>query len=304
MPLPTDHDARMRRALLSLDGLSIGDAFGQRFFTDPAQALAWIGERTAPPAPWRYTDDTEMALGVVEVLERHGVIDQDALAAVFARRYREDPERGYGGAAHEILWAIARGVPWREAAGAVFGGGGSMGNGGAMRVAPLGAYFAGDLEEAARQARASAEVTHMHPEGQAGAIAVAVAAACAARMGGGEAPRAGRDLIEAAMALTPEGDTRRGLAQALALGFEAGPGVAARALGCGERVLASDTVPFALWCAARHLDDYAGAMWTTVAGFGDRDTTCAIAGGVAALSAGAASIPEAWREAREVLGRA
>jgi ADP-ribosylglycohydrolase len=50
-----------------------------------------------------------------------------------------------------------------------------MGNGGAMRVAPLGADFADDLDELVRQAPASAEVTHAHPEGQAGAIAMTIA---------------------------------------------------------------------------------------------------------------------------------
>ena len=59
----------------------------------------------------------------------------------------------------------------------LFGGEGSFGNGAAMRVAPLGAYFADELDAVVEQASFSAEVTHSHPEGIAGAIAVAVAAA-------------------------------------------------------------------------------------------------------------------------------
>jgi hypothetical protein len=39
----------------------------------------------------------------------------------------------------------------------------------------------------------------------------------------------------------------------------------------------------------------------TVAGMGDRDTTCAIVGGIVALSAGRESIPRAWLSAREPL---
>lgn len=54
--------------------------------------------------------------------------------------------------------------------------------------------------------------------------------------------------------------------------------------------------------AARHLDDYEACLWATVSGLGDRDTTCAMAGGIVALSAGRASIPAAWMEAREPLG--
>ena len=66
--------------------------------------------------------------------------------------------------------------------------------------------------------------------------------------------------------------------------------------------LAQDTVPFALWCVARHLGDFEEAMWRTVSGLGDRDTTCAIAGGIIA-AAPTASIPSEWLDAREDLDR-
>jgi ADP-ribosylglycohydrolase len=69
----------------------------------------------------------------------------------------------------------------------------------------------------------------------------------------------------------------------------------------GTRVSAQDTVPFALWCAAHHLDDYEEALWTTVRGLGDRDTTCAIVGGVVVLATGVAAIPAEWRWCREPL---
>jgi ADP-ribosylglycohydrolase len=64
-------------------------------------------------------------------------------------------------------------------------------------------------------------------------------------------------------------------------------------------VIASDTVPFCLWCAARHASSYTDAIWTTVSGLGDRDTNCAIVGGIVALSAGRDSIPPGWLKARE-----
>src|ERR1700750_1186403 len=75
-----------QRARHSLDGLSVGDAFGERFFGQLATIVARLAQRTLPAGPWRYTDDTEMAISVVEVLETHGVVDQDALAQLFARR--------------------------------------------------------------------------------------------------------------------------------------------------------------------------------------------------------------------------
>jgi len=70
-------------------------------------------------------------------------------------------------------------------------------------------------------------------------------------------------------------------------------------LGTGRRVSSQDTVPFCLWSAAHHLEDFAEALWWTVAGLGDRDTTCAIVGGIVALPA--RELPAAWIERREPL---
>ncbi|HWO26885.1 MAG TPA: ADP-ribosylglycohydrolase family protein [Kofleriaceae bacterium] len=299
--LPGDHAERMERASLALDGLSVGDAFGERFFGAPDTAEARIAARAVPAAPWPYTDDTEMALGVMEVLRSHGRIDQGRLAAVFARRYGARPDRGYGGTAHQILRDIGEGAPWRAVSSAVFSGMGSMGNGGAMRAAPVGAYWADDRATLIREARASAEVTHAHPDGQAGAVAVALAAAWAWEHRAQLPGDARRELLGLVVEHTPDGETRTGLAKALALPEHASVTLAVSALGNGHKVIASDTVPFALWCAARHLGDFVEAMWTTVSGLGDRDTTCAIAGGVVALAAGHASIPEAWLQSRESL---
>src|SRR5207247_308021 len=104
--------------------------------------------------PWRWTDDTAMALGIRDVLSKHGVIDQDALAEVFARRFYEDRWRGYGPKAQEILEAIYSGTAWQIAARQPYRDG-SKGNGGAMRAAPVGAYFAGDLPAVIAHARKS-----------------------------------------------------------------------------------------------------------------------------------------------------
>jgi len=293
----TDHDARMKRAHTALEGLSIGDAFGERFFLRAPWAR--IESRTLPDAPWRHTDDTAMACAIVEVLAHAERIDQDMLARRFAERFASDPDRGYGGGAFTLLGAIARGAPWREASAALFEGG-SYGNGGAMRAAPIGAYFADDVDRVVAEARASAEVTHAHPEGQAGAVAAAVATAYAytARHKIGAPEKEG--LIPFVLARTPPGETRDGIARAATIPLSATLHRAASELGTGEAVTAMDTVPFCLWCAARHLDDFEEAMWTTVAGLGDRDTTCAIVGGIVAMSA-QKPIPDVWRRSRERL---
>jgi ADP-ribosylglycohydrolase len=160
----------VERALRSLEGLSVGDAFGEQVLTEPATIVARLRERTILYRRWCYTDDTVMAMSIVETLHHHGHIDQDDLAQRLARKFALDPSRGCGATAHAILSAISRGQDWRRAASAAFGGAGSMGNGGAMRAGPIGAYFAGDLKTAAAEARLSAQVTHAHPEGQAGTL--------------------------------------------------------------------------------------------------------------------------------------
>jgi ADP-ribosylglycohydrolase len=291
----------LARARLALEGLSIGDAFGERFFISPSVVESLVSQRAFPAPPWRWTDDTAMALSVFEVLSANGGIDRDALAGLFALRHRHDPMRGYGATAHEILDAIDRGLHWGEAAARPFGGQGSMGNGSAMRVAPVGAYFADDLTEVVVHARASAEPTHAHPDAHAGAVAVAVAAALAWQMGSGQRPRSAGALLEGVLRLTPAGPTREGLERAASLAFDLSPAAAVELLGNGSQVICADTVPFSIWCAARHLDDFEEAMWATVSGLGDRDTTCAIVGGIVALSVGADGIPDAFVNAREPL---
>lgn len=301
--LPADHDARLARALRSLDGLSVGDAFGQRFFGSPFMIESMIEQRALPAAPWHYTDDTEMALGLYGVLAEHGAVDQDALARAFAHRWRCDPTRGYAGTAMGILRDLDLGGDWRDVSAAVHGGTGSMGNGAAMRVAPLGAYFAtDDPARVALEARRSAEVTHMNPEGQAGAIAVALAAQYAWRAARDPASLAGAaTLWEHVLAHTPDTVTRATIEAARDLPPDATLRLAASVLGTGYGVIAQDTVPFTLWCMNRCPDDYEEAMWFTVAGLGDRDTTCAIVGGVVALSCRPETLPDPWREAREPL---
>jgi ADP-ribosylglycohydrolase len=291
--LPPNHAQRMRLARLALDGLSVGDAFGGRFFTPPDES------RTVPPAPWPYSDDTEMAMAIVSVLDRHGRVEPDELALDFACRYQADPYRGYGLTVRRVLEGIADGIPWGQAAGQVYGGLGSMGNGGAMRAAPIGAYFADDYGIAVEQARTSAATTHAHPKGQAGAIAVAVTAAWASRTGGHA--ESGREMLNVVSELTPVGETRSGIERALSLDFGLPVLSAVEELGNGSRITSPDTVPFALWCAARHIGDYAEALWAAASAGGDNDTNGAVVGGIVVLANGPGSIPEGWLMARESL---
>ncbi|MCF3964875.1 ADP-ribosylglycohydrolase family protein, partial [Streptomyces fuscigenes] len=267
----------------SLEGLAMGDAFGERWFSrfrEPEQARAQIRERRPPEEPeWAWTDDTALALALHRVLVERGTVDQDRLAACFGLAYDAHSGRGYGYGMHVLLPALLEDpASWRRLAPDLFDGG-SLGNGAAMRVAPLGAWFADDLDRAAKEAALSAEVTHAHPQGVAGAVAVAVAAGLSAR---------GELSLDAVVEATPPGPVRDGLARAAALPFGADPAGAAGELGNGSGIRADDTVPFAVWTAARHPDDLPAALWATAEALGDVDTTCAITGGIVGARTGLA----------------
>ncbi len=290
----------LERARESLDGLSVGDAFGECFIHMPPSAvISTVQQRAVPPAPWPYTDDTEMALTLYASLRLRAGIEVDWIAQSFAEN--QDLDRGYGRGMWLLLSAIRHGYPWRHAAPSLFEGNGSYGNGAAMRVAPVGAYFADDLDLVIEQAHYSAEVTHCHPEGIAGALAIALAAAWACRdRQAGEFAR-GPAFLERIWPLLPPSQVREGIRRAQDVAPDQMPILAAKALGNGSHITAQDTVPFVLWCAAGSPDDYPAALWRTVSGFGDIDTNCAMVGGIVACATGCAGIPSAWLAAREPL---
>jgi ADP-ribosylglycohydrolase len=209
--------------------------------------------------------------------------------------------RGYGQGAYAVLCGVKEGLDWRHLTQIGFRGMGSFGNGAAMRVAPLGAFFADQpLDVICGEARLSAEVTHAHVEGIAGAIAVAAAAALAWQ--GREAKGAlGATWIAAVRNATPRGYTRDAIAEALDVPANATIVEAAEALGNGSGVTAPDTVPLCLWVVAHASASFEQALWHTVSALGDRDTTCAIVGGILALRSGRDGIPQHWLQAREIL---
>jgi ADP-ribosylglycohydrolase len=259
--------------------------------------------RGLPSGPWFHTDDTEMALSVVEVLKLYGYVQQDALARRFAWRFEREPDRGYGSMTRAQLNEVLRGGDWRQGAANAFGGKGSMGNGGAMRVPPIGAYFADDLSRVVNEARASALVTHTHVEGVAGTIAVVIAAAMAWRLRTDDSPARASKLFEAVLDSTPETKTRRAILIASQTPPDVSVDAVARTLGNGSLVTAPDTVPFALWCAAHHLGNYVESLSLTISGGGDCDTNAAMVGGIVSLSTGLSGIPDEWRREKEKFPR-
>lgn len=279
-------------ALRSLRGLSVGDAYGQsrvmRAFRMP------VGEE---PGSWPWTDGTHMALSVVEALLARGTLDPDPLATALARRYGQEPHRGYAVGAVAVLEGLLAGERWDHVAPSLFGGAGSYGSGAAQRAAPVGAFFAGDPPRAAMEIDRSSVVTHSHLEGRVGAVAVAVAAAMLAVP---DPPR-GDALLRAIAAGLPRSRSRSGIEAAVKHSAADLDG-AATALGTGKQLTSVDTVPFCLWVVARHGRNFERAVTIACEKPGAHDALGAIVGGLSALID--PRIPPEWLRMREPLPKA
>lgn len=281
----------IENAVLSLSGLTVGDAFGQRMQFPEAGDL--INGREVPPAPWPWTDESQLALSVVEELRQRSWIDQDYLARRMAWRYSTDPGRGYGTTTRKVLQQIAQGEYFRTISKAM-NNGGSYGSSGVSRAVPVGAFYTGMPAKAAREAPLATAITHIHPESLAGAQAVAAAASIAAV----PIHATGAKFLLEVIDYVAESRVRQAIKQITAIPVDDLQSCL-NYLCCDNFDSAQTAVPFALWCVAHHLNDYKAALWAAASGGGQSDTTCAIVGGIVALSCG--SVPPDWTSFREPL---
>ena len=275
---------RARGALL---GTFTGDALGMPF---EGAAPAAIPERLEMLDVGRgrgaYTDDTQMAIALAESLLVHGGIDEEALGRAFADAY--DPDRGYGAGTTEVLRLVRAGVHPCEAASSALGGKGSLGNGAAMRIAPVAVLYARESRALVEAARASARVTHAHPLGVDAALVQAAAIAAALR---------GDDPLHAGLEATTTPALQERLAMADRL-TEAGPEPAEVAALLGNGFVGYESVPTAVYAAAAHRS-FEDAVTFAVRCGGDADTIGAMAGAIAGARTGAAAIPARWLDALE-----
>jgi poly(ADP-ribose) glycohydrolase ARH3 len=287
-----DLRSRYRGGLI---GSALGDAIGEIAFGYPEKDL--LGNEIERRQQIRYTDDTAMAIGLAESLNRLKRIDQEDLGDTFSRNYAKEPWRGYAMGPPMIFSRVREtGVSYVEAARALFGGSGSFGNGAAMRIAPVGLFFRNspDLDQAAR---ASAEVTHAHPVGMDGAAIQALAVAQAS----GLEPAEGFSreafiggLIQSAR--TPQVFEKLKRVRIL-VAEKVPPTLAIEELG--RSVAVHESMPFALYAFLRHPGSFEDCLFCAVLHGGDRDTIGAMAGAIVGGYLGLGAIPAGWREKLE-----
>ena len=278
-------------------GSAAGDAIGELAFQAPERArLEALVEHLDL---LRYTDDTAMAVGLAESLIEVGTIDHRHLGETFRRNYRREPWRGYASGPPTLFAQVEHSrLSYQEAARRLFGGEGSLGNGAAMRIAPLGCYFH-NSPRLYEQAAASAEVTHAHPVGKDGAAVLALAVARAV----GLDPRLEFPMEHflAELAASSRTETIRekmALVQAL-LGGSVGPEAAARKLG--RTVAVHESMPFAVYSFLHHPSSFEECLFCAVLHGGDRDTVGAMACAISGAYLGVEAMPEWWRNKLENL---
>lgn len=270
-------------------GLAVGDSLGAPYEGLPPDLIRELGPadqivQNLEQKKLCYTDDTEMMFGVAEALSEDGEIIQEKLAWRFGQNYH--PERGYGQSARKVIEAIIKNEDWAKLAKNSFNGQGSLGNGAAMRVAPVGLAFYSDVEKLKQQATLSSLPTHTHPIGIAGArlVALTVSFACATE-------RLNRnELLDFLMQHEIEEEFRWQLELARSLSpFQS-------LASFGNAIEAHRSVVTSIICFADSPQDFAGAISRAIGQGDDVDTLAAMTGAMCGAHVGVSGIPESLLE--------
>jgi poly(ADP-ribose) glycohydrolase ARH3 len=271
----------------ALLGTFVGDALGMPYEGLAAAAVPSRPEMVeARRGKGTYTDDTEMMIVLAESLLEHGCVNEERLAEAFLERC--DPTRGYGAGTLEVLALWRQGVPVDAAARRLFDGQGSLGNGAAMRIAPIAVLLADSPDELHAQAERSARLTHAHPLAVDAAIVQAAAIAAALR---------GEDILAAGRTAARRSAMRGQLDQAAALvGSDVGPAAVGELLG--NSTIGHESVPTAIFAAVAHTGFEEAVSFAVRCG-GDTDTLGAMAGALAGAACGSTSIPARWLDVLE-----
>ena len=243
------------------------------------------------------TDDTQMAVALGRSLLECGEYDPANAWLHYRSWFRGE---GFGGRARGVGGTIRKALE-TDAPVDLRAGGVYVGNGGAMRVAPIGVYYRNDLVALLKAARADARLTHDSPEAEAGSVAVAVAIASSIKHGGVEnaCHLVWKDVLAA---LRSEELRHTATFAKIAHARTASVfGTTAHGAGIGTMGVVADTVASAL-LTGNSADDFEECVCNAIEHAGDTDTRAAIAAAIR-MARGDCAIPERWHgvELREEL---
>ncbi len=286
---------KFRGAIL---GCFMGDAFGAGFEGMSPDRAEFHMSNLSKKFPRSYTDDTDMTLALAESIIQSGKIDPEDIASQFSLTC--DLTRGYAMGTIKAVLALRAGMNWDQVARIVFENG-SFGNGAAMRVSPVGLFYHHDLEALQKAAIEQANITHVHPLGQWGAVMQAAS-------------------VGLAMIQNPNGPFKRGqMVINLREVLWGGPVEYIKALNKIEEMLAQEkklqarevvqslgngveahfSVPSAFYIAITYSPDFCDAIRAAISLGGDTDTIAGMVGAIVGAHVGEKGLPAEWIEQLE-----
>jgi len=268
---------RSRVRLVLLAGAA-GDCIGR-----PHEGRAHPGEPLVAESAWRVSDDTALTLATCRAIVEAGRVDPASIAAVFAREFRTGTYGGLGASTLKAMRDLAQGAHWATAGRT---GEFAAGNGAAMRIAPLAFVMAGVTPEERRLIRDVCRITHKNDEACVAALAVVRAMHVIAD--GARGP----SLLGEIAGELPDTRVRDALRILSDLPDPAPVERAAEAAGTSGH--AAESVPLALYLAARFGPSCEEAILAAVRCGGDTDTIASIAGQVCGAAGG--TLSESWLE--------
>jgi poly(ADP-ribose) glycohydrolase ARH3 len=290
-----DREVLRSKFLGSLVGTGVGDALGAglegRRWVDGAEVDA-LSERRHTLT---YTDDTHMMIGIAESLVECGGFNGEHMTGRFMENYRREPWRGYGPGPPRVFRLIEGGEAWDKAAGKLYGGG-SFGNGSAMRIAPIGVFWYDDPVKLKEMAYASSQITHAHELGKDGGALQAYAVALAT----GADPSSGfrRDEFVARLHEFVQQDVFK--QKVRAIGDLEGENDKSKVVSeLGHGIEAFESVPAAIYSFLRYPGSFEEAVTYAISLGGDTDTIGAMTGAVSGAYLGIEAIPSRWRDRLE-----
>jgi ADP-ribosyl-[dinitrogen reductase] hydrolase len=288
----TDRE-RLRGVIL---GTAVGDAVGL-----PAEGVSRRRIARLFPGRWRHrlvgrhgmlSDDTDHTLLIAQALLAH----PDSVAR-FSHRlgwslrgWLFSLPAGIGLATGRAIFKLWLGFPPHKS------GVWSAGNGAAMRVAPIGAYFAGDGDKLKEYVHASTIITHSDPRAEIGALAVAKVVAWCFQTGAGKCIE--RDSLFELLRSCGDTPEWNDLLYKMAVAIAEDSSVEAFADALGQQRGVSGyvyrTVPLALYAWYHHFGDFEATLSGLFNCGGDTDTVGAIAGAMTGAVVGEQGIPSDW----------
>ena len=291
-----DSEQIRKKFLGSLLGAALGDAIGASWEGRPMAAEHEIELVASVSHPLRYTDDTHMTIGMAESLVECGGFNGPHMAGRFVSNYLQEPWRGYGPGPPRVFKLISSGEPWDKAAAHIYGGG-SFGNGAAMRVAPIGLFFSSQPAEFREAAYLSSLITHSHVLGMEGAALQAMAVALAVA----ENPDKPLDTSSFASRLLSFAteDVYRAKIANFSILLESPDDREAVVAQLGHGIEAFNSVPTAIFSFLAHPQDFASTVIYAVSLGGDTDTIASMAGAISGAYLGIDALPSEWQSQLE-----